>query len=515
MEQSLLQQGKEKARQQDYQGAIADFSEVIRLNPYLGEAYYRRGLAYDRLTNLHQAVFDYTEAISRGYRLAEVYYARALVRFQLQNFPGAKEDVKAAILANPKYASAYRLKGSIEQKMAMKELAITSFKQAANLYLEAKDSNNCRICLDKIKQLQSSAIELASPQSSLSSVLPSQEEMFAQILQKAEGNPMGAIEDLNWAIKADDRDARAYCCRGIIKSKIGDRQGAIADLNQALQIDPQQLIACRHRGQLRYQLGDIVGALADFEQALIINSQDEVSYIGRGNVRSAMGNYEGAIEDFGQAIAINSDNPYVYVSRAQAYAHQEEIAKAIADWQTAASKFVLKADWQNYQKTLASLQKFNSGSSQSQQLSYRNFAFLETIAPELLDLATSAEQYYLSDPVTCLITIKQFGELLAQSVVSKVQLYSLASESQSELLSRLVYSGVLSQKIYYLFSEIERIGQQATHHHLGERDHREQTSRIGALKQLQAAREISVWFYRNFGGDPHFQPEPFIPPDRF
>lgn len=506
MEQSLLQQGKEKARQQNYQGAIADFSQAIQLNPHLGEAYYRRGLAYTNLNNLHQAVFDYTEAIQRGYKLLEVYYARALVRFQLQNFPGAKEDLVLAIALKSNYAPAYHLKGKIEQQMANREEAIISFKQAANLYLAAKDADNCRLCLEKIKQLQSSPVTLTNSQPQAVSVFPSQEEIFSQILQKAETNPLSAIEDLDWAIKSDSQDARAYCCRGIIKSKIGDKQGAIADLNQALQIDPQQLIACRHRGQLRYQLGDIVGALADFEQALKINAQDEVSYIGRGNVRSAMGNYEGAIEDFALAIALNPDNAHVYVSRAQAYAHQEEIAKAIADWQTAASKFLLKADWQNYQKTLASLQKFNSGSFQPQQLNSRNFAFLEGIAPELLSLATLAEQYYPSDPVTCLITIKQFGELLAQSVASKVQLYSLASESQSELLSRLVYSGILSQQIYYLFSEIEQIGQQATYHHRGDRSL--------ALKQLKSAREISVWFYRNFGGDPHFRPNPFIPPDR-
>ena len=51
-----------------------------------------------------------------------------------------------------------------------------------------------------------------------------------------------------------------------------------------------------------------------------------------------------------------------------------------------------------------------------------NFAFLANISPDL-DLlhcfAFQAEMYLHSDPNTCFIKIRQFGELLAQEILAR------------------------------------------------------------------------------------------------
>jgi tetratricopeptide (TPR) repeat protein len=508
MEQSLLEQGIDKARQKDYQGAIAIFDRVIETNPYLAEAYYRRGLAHAKLNDYHSAAFDYTEAINRDRDRSEYHYARAFVRLELKNFPGALEDVETSIKLKSNYAPAYQLKGIIEQKLAHKQSAIASLKKAAELYLAQKDAESCRDCLQKIEKLQFSAIISPEPAKTNINQSFSSNTVYYQILQKAEaGDSAGAIKELDWALKVDDRDGTAYCCRGIVKSKKGDFKGAIADLNQALQLNNQDLIAYRHRGKLRHQLGDIVGALADFEQALQINASDESSYIGRGSVCMAMGNYQQAIADFTKAIELNADNPKAYLNRAQAYSHQEEIKLAIADWQTAASQFFAQNDWQNYQKAIDSLQRFSGGKTQANLFNFSNFTFLENHSPQLFSLVTVAEKCYASDPITCLIKLKQFGEVLAQSVVSYLRLYAIPGESQQELLNRLYYMGYVYEHIYQMFQQLRQTGEQAIRYHIGDT----KTS----LQSLQYARELSVWYYRNFGGDPDFLPEPFIPPDRY
>lgn len=504
MEPSYLERGKEQARQGDYRGAIATFSQAIALDPYLADAYYRRGLAYLKLGFVHEAVFDYTAALNCDRARMEFYYARAFGRLELKNLPGALADIQAAISRNFNYAPAHQLKGIIEEKLTMTQAAIASFKQAAKLYLAAKDSNNCRICLQKIEKLQFSTLkapQLPPPQP----IKLSQEQLLAQILQQAEmGDCAGALQALDWAIKVDDKDAQVYCCRGVVKSKIGDKQGAIADFSHALQQNPQNAIALRNRGKLRLQIGDFWGASFDLNQALQIDPQDAMSYVGRGEVCSAMGNYQDAIIDFSQAIRIKPDYPQAYLSRAQAYAHQEELQKAINDRQTAASQFSAKQDWDNYNKTLAQLKQFQSRSFRENTRNPANFAFLQTYEPQLANLATLAEQYYTNDPVTCLMKLRQFGELLAQLVAKKVGLYAIPNEPQLDLLNRLHNTGYLPDDIHRMFQEIRQVGNQAAHDYTGEHPI--------ALRHLKYARELAIWYCRSFGGDTFFAPDPFIPP---
>jgi tetratricopeptide (TPR) repeat protein len=63
----------QKNEQGNYQGALADYNQVITLQPNLAEAYVNRGiLKRDKLNDLRGALADYDEAIflDSGYALA-------------------------------------------------------------------------------------------------------------------------------------------------------------------------------------------------------------------------------------------------------------------------------------------------------------------------------------------------------------------------------------------------------------------------------------------------------------
>ncbi|MDR0878460.1 MAG: tetratricopeptide repeat protein, partial [Treponema sp.] len=56
----FLDRGISFANKGDYDTAIADFNDAIRLNPNLASAYYQRAYAYHFKEEYDQAIADYT-----------------------------------------------------------------------------------------------------------------------------------------------------------------------------------------------------------------------------------------------------------------------------------------------------------------------------------------------------------------------------------------------------------------------------------------------------------------------
>jgi tetratricopeptide (TPR) repeat protein len=371
MNYEFYNKGLEKARRKDYAGAIEEFNHALQLTPYFTEAYLQRGLAYYDSGAILKAVSDYTEALKLNPESIEAYYCRGLARVALKNLPGALEDVERAIRINLNYAAAYNLRGMVRRKQGYIQDAIANFKKAAQLYLEQQDKENCRLCLELIKQLQPQQLPVVEQSRSPNAPILSTNDYFTQLLDKAEkGDTQEALADLNWVLKADPQDAQAYCCRGVVRCKTGNYREAIADFNQALRLNFQDAIVYRNRGKARSVLGDHQGAIADLNQAVQMQPQDALVYIARGNAYRTTGNYLGAIQDYTQALKINPDDAQAYYNRGIAHTCLEEMQNAVEDYQHAASIFCEQEDWGNYQQVLSSLEKIQKFSPESKKQKY-------------------------------------------------------------------------------------------------------------------------------------------------
>ncbi|MDO6757043.1 type I restriction-modification system endonuclease [Phaeobacter inhibens] len=132
-----------------------------------------------------------------------------------------------------------------------------------------------------------------------------------------------------------------------------------------------------------------------------------------------------------------------------------------------------------------------------------NFEFLFTHDPKLRQLGGSAEANFADDPNTTLIKVRQFGELLASHVAAKAKMVSAVRGTQVELLNALHRQGVLDKKVADAFHLIRKKGNAATHEFTG--------SREDALRTLQFAFRLGVWFHQRWG-DRSFNPPQFVPP---
>lgn len=134
-----------------------------------------------------------------------------------------------------------------------------------------------------------------------------------------------------------------------------------------------------------------------------------------------------------------------------------------------------------------------------------NFSFLAAHDQIFIELTSSAENLFFSDPNACLIKLRQFGEALAQNIAARIGIEFDDKTTQAELIHLISIELKFDPSIRNLFHTLRIEGNKATHQF--KTQHRE------ALAGLNIARNLAIWFHRSFADNTeHFKPTPFTPP---
>ncbi|BCL34726.1 serine protease [Nostoc sp. MS1] len=295
-------QAVDKYNKGDKQGAIADYTSTLKINPNLAAAYNNRGVARSDLGDKQGAIADYNSALKIDSNLAEAYNNRGLARSDLGDKQAAIADYNLALKINSNYTEAYNNRGVARSDLGDKQGAIADYNSALKINPNYADAYNNR-----------------------------------GLVRSDLGDKQGAIADYNSALKINPNYADAYNNRGLAHYTLGDKQGAIADYNLALKINPNLVEAYNNRGVVRLELGDKQGAIADYNLALKINPNYTEAYNNRGLARYTLGDKQGAIADYNLALKINPNYAITYDNLGFVYHYEGNIERAIKNWETAIS----------------------------------------------------------------------------------------------------------------------------------------------------------------------------------
>jgi len=148
--------------QQDYDRAIADYNNAIRIDPNYANAYLMRGYSYhtragiksrnkaDRLADVNNAIADLTQAIRLEPNNASAYRYRGYSYRLISDFDRAIADITQAIRLEPNADGyQYYCRGYIYAYKGENDLAIRDFEAA--LRIDPNDSS-ARKSLENVKE---------------------------------------------------------------------------------------------------------------------------------------------------------------------------------------------------------------------------------------------------------------------------------------------------------------------------------------------------------------------------
>ncbi len=125
--------GNTRRRLGNFQDAISDYDEAIRLNPEYLDAYNNRGNAKNTLGNFQDAISDFNEVIRLNPEYLDAYINRGNAKTGLGKFQDAISDCDEAIRLSPELSVAYYNRGVAKSKLGDKEDALADFTKAKEL----------------------------------------------------------------------------------------------------------------------------------------------------------------------------------------------------------------------------------------------------------------------------------------------------------------------------------------------------------------------------------------------
>ena len=234
-------------RKDDFKQAISDFTDAIRAAPGMASAYMQRGIAYHRTGDSDNAIADYTEAhalvpqdplplVNRGI----VYYTKK------GKFDDAIADFDRALKLNPKEISALINRGVTYRQKNDPDRALRDFNAALKLGMNTAE------ILKELKQADSKKNpKIAEIADQVSQALYQRGMAYIDKLEYEL-----AIADFDNAAQLTPDDPRPLLGRGAAHLRQDEPEKAMADLNEAIRRAPNQAYVYFERGTALHRLED-------------------------------------------------------------------------------------------------------------------------------------------------------------------------------------------------------------------------------------------------------------------
>jgi tetratricopeptide (TPR) repeat protein len=313
-----LMRGVAWGAKREYDNAIADFSDAIRLDSKCAEAFFYRGRALSANTRILDPAFaDLDEAIRLNSKYERAFYFRHILWKMKGDNSRASKDQDEAILIRrdrrrkvedyneiidlePWDWGALVNRGKARAKEGEYELAIADYDEA----IRHRPENDNAFYNRSIAWYYKGEYDRA--------IADHVEGIRLYHLSHPGPGRIDCdlrIEIRTEEIRLDPQCASNFIIRGRMWHAKGEYVNAIADYNEAIRLRPQHAGDVYDRGNAWFAKGEWDRAISDYDEAFRLYSDHERIYYGRCLALQARGDAERARADFDEAMRIRQSRP--------------------------------------------------------------------------------------------------------------------------------------------------------------------------------------------------------------
>lgn len=198
--------GLKNIENENYHGAVEDFTKALDQDPGNPTAYLLRGNSYMEINNHHAALADYNKAIEIDPKNDTAYYNRGEAKRILNNASAAIRDYNKAIELNAKYIQAYNNRGYIYLDFKRYDKALADFNMVIEIDSEHPLALNNR--------------------------------GYTKLMLN---DPEGALEDIEKSIEIYEKNPYAYRNLGLTYIRLNDAVRACEAFKKALELGYEQM----------------------------------------------------------------------------------------------------------------------------------------------------------------------------------------------------------------------------------------------------------------------------------
>ncbi|HJT33305.1 MAG TPA: tetratricopeptide repeat protein [Pirellulales bacterium] len=293
---AYLGRGVARGEQGDLDGAIADCTAALRIEPRSQKAYTDRAIAYGKKREMTLALNDLEVAMAMGPPSAKVFGIRGAVRASMHDYRGALDDLNRALRMNPRDAAAYSNRTAVHTKLGNLAEALADIDKAISL-----DPRNPVLYANR------------------------------GWTYTLEHRYQEAIKDFDEAIRLDPKFVLARVNRGGYWLQQGQLEKAIAEYNEAIRLDPKCDAAWRFRSAAHRRSGNLALAASDVDEAIRLAPKVSENYCGRARLDHARGDYQAMLKDATKATELDPLSEDAFQCLASARSLLDDIPGSIAD----------------------------------------------------------------------------------------------------------------------------------------------------------------------------------------
>lgn len=276
-----------KSKKGDNDGAIADYTKSIELDPAHASTYNNRGVLRKAKGDYHGALADYNKAIELDPKYSYPYNGRANIERERGNLETALSDYNMAIALDPKSMFPYHGRGHVKRDKGDIDGAMADYALAI-------------------------AADPSAP-------LP---HLARAYVLRHRGDFDEAIAECDTAIRLNPKDNKSYYHRALARRLKGDLDGAIADCSTSIQLSSRYCPPFKLRGSLHLRNRAWNDGLSDFRRVMKFSVVWAPEYIQFWiwYARVHLGEKAQADEELASYMALKSNaGPEAWVSKISAY----------------------------------------------------------------------------------------------------------------------------------------------------------------------------------------------------